>query len=265
MPLAAAVTLFLLAQAAQPASRPAATDPTARGFLYKTLDFEGATYPYCVFVPPGYTPDKPWPAILFLCGSGETGNDGFKQTDVGLGKLLRNNHARVPAIVVFPQCPARTRWIGRNALMALRCLEEVSREYNLDTDRLYLTGLSLGGQGSWYIGQHFGQNFAAIVPICGFLDNIDRETSAEGLAALAASPLKDVPIWCTHGAVDRNVPPERTREIVAALRAAGANVHYVEYPDLAHNCWDKTYEDPALWRWLFSQRRGGPASRPAGP
>jgi predicted peptidase len=215
----------------------------ATGFLRKTVELAGESYAYCVFVPPDYSPEREWPVILFLHGSGERGSDGYRQTQVGLGQALRWHHDRVPAIVVMPQCRADQKWTGPMAEMALKCVEETSRQYKLDHDRMYLTGLSLGGAGVWFIGSRLADQLAALVPICGFGDVTD------------AAKLAQVPTWCFHGAKDNAVPVERSREMVAAIRAAGGDIQYTEYPDGGHNVWDDAYGDKEMWNWLFAQRR----------
>lgn len=257
------------ARARAPATTQPAAASSATGILFKSLDLDGERFVYSVYVPLEYDPDKEWPVILFLCGSGDTGDDGLRPLDSGIGRVLRRDRRMIPAIVVFPQCRPNSLWTGKMARMALRCLEQTSREYNLDHERVYLTGLSLGGAGAWSIGTDYAQHFAAIVPICGFLDNISGPAEPRVLERTTAA-LRDVPIWTFHGGADRNVPVQRTREIVAALRQAGNRVQYTEYPEVGHTCWDKAYDDRELWRWLFAQRRSergksSPATQPANP
>jgi predicted peptidase len=234
----------------EPASAPASS--VATGFLYKTLALDGENYAYFVYVPPEYNPDRPWPVILFLHGSGERGDDGFLQTDVGIGRAIRRHHRRIPAVVVMPQCRPNEAWVGPMAAMAVRCVEVASREYNLDADRIYLTGLSLGGHGAWLLAAEYPDRWAAVVPICGFAEY----GQSTGLAEKIAPRLAGIPIWCFHGQADKNVPVEKTRELVAAIKAAGGkSIWYTEYPGAGHNVWDRAYDDPELWRWLFAQQR----------
>jgi predicted peptidase len=254
------LTLFLPSPSARepvqspPQAQPAEDRPAiASGFLFKSLKFEDRTYDYCVYVPPGYAPDRAWPVILFLHGSGEAGTDGFLQTDIGIGRAIRRDRSRIPAIVVMPQCRPKQRWLGRNLQMALRCVEETSKEYRLDPDRVYLTGLSLGGQGTWHLAAQLPDRFAAIVPICGFAE-LGPDTTAE--AAKLAAKLTNVPIWCFHGDADTAVPVTKSREMVDAIRKAGGKAEYTEVKGGQHNVWDRAYEDPALWTWLFAQKRG---------
>ena len=251
------LVLNLSPAATAPDSQPAT--PEAVGFLCKTLTFAGQTYAYCVYVPPDYTPEKAWPIILFLHGSGERGDDGLLQTDVGIGTAIRRNWKLVPAIVVMPQCRPQQIWVGPMAQMALKCVEAASREYRCDPDRFYLTGLSLGGHGAWYLAAQLSDRLAAIVPIAGFAELEESTGAAERLAPHLAK----LPIWCAHGDQDKAVPVTKSREMVAAIRKAGGHVIYKELEGQGHNVWDATYGDPALWRWLFVQKRGVPASRPA--
>lgn len=230
-------------------SRPA---PAAFGFLFKTVEIDGQRVAYCVYVPPEYTHERAWPVILFLHGAGERGADGLLPTEVGIGTAIRRHREWFPAIVVMPQCAAGDVWWSEGMMnRALRCVEAASRDYHMDPQRLYLTGLSLGGAGTWHLGARAARHFAALVPICGFVEL----GASSGLEAQVARELADVPTWVFHGALDDRVPVARSREMVAALRAAGGNVQYTEYPDGGHNVWDQAYADPALWRWLFAQRK----------
>ncbi len=249
-PIAGCLLIVLLGSVAPPS----ATQETrmATGFLHKTITLDGETYAYSVFVPPEYAPDRPWPAILFLHGSGERGSDGFLQTEVGLGTAIRRNYRRIPAIVVMPQARPGNLWLGPMAVMAMRCLEATVREYRIDPQRIYLTGLSMGGQGVWILAAEYPDRFAAVMPLCGFAE-LDTKT---GVAEQIAHRVKGIPIWCFHGDADTAVPVTKTREMVELIRKAGGNVQYTEYKDTGHGIWDRTYNDPAVWNWLFAQRLG---------
>jgi predicted peptidase len=159
-----------------------------------------------------------------------------------------------PAIVVSPQAPEGDWWTYRaNDLLAL--LDDVAGRYNVDEDRIYVTGLSMGGYGTWALLQAAPERFAAAIPICG-----------GGNAALAryATALRDVPVRVFHGGADQVVPVQESIDMVGAIREAGGeNVELTVYPGVGHDSWTQTYEDPALWEWLWSRRRGerGPAPR----
>ncbi|MCG3126203.1 MAG: hypothetical protein CHACPFDD_01033 [Phycisphaerae bacterium] len=224
----------------------------AAGFLLRSLTIGNETFQYALWVPPGYNPDKPWPLILFLHGSGERGSDGLLQTDVGLGAIIRRNGLRPPALIVFPQCRRDKDWGGEMAKMALRCVEETARDYAVDPDRLYLTGLSLGGAGTWGIGAALPDRFAALVPVCGF----GNPNEAAKLAA--------VPTWVFHGGADDRVPVQRARDMVEAIRKAGGNIRYSELPGVGHNSWDDAYKNAELWKWLFAQSLANRGAKPTG-
>jgi predicted peptidase len=219
--------------------------PVPTGFLNKTLQFEGKAHPYVVYVPVNYTSEHEWPVILFLHGAGERGEDGLKQTQVGLGAAVRMNLERFPALVVMPQCLTGERWQGNMADLALRTLDQTMSEYRCDPDRQYLTGLSMGGFGSFVIASQYPDRFAAVAPICG-----------GGNPEEMAPRLQRVRLWVFHGANDEVVPPGRSREMVEAIRKAGGeHLRYTEYPGVGHNSWDRAYGDPEFAQWLLAQRR----------
>lgn len=234
---------LLLGAGQSPDPAPAAPAPIARGFLYRTMTLDGKTVAYNLFVPPSYSPDRNWPTILFLHGSGERGSDGFFQTDVGIAHAIRRNHTLVPALVVMPQCPSNAIWNKPDsAKMALACVEDVSRDYKVDASRIYLTGLSMGGRGCWFLAARVRNAFAAMVPICGGGDPAD------------AAKLTEIPIWAWHGSADKNVPISETEAIVEAIKAAGGKIEFSRIPGGEHNVWDRAYGDAKLWQWLFAQQ-----------
>jgi predicted peptidase len=220
----------------------AAEEPT--GFLNKTVTTNGEARSYVLYVPKDYNSSRKWPVILFLHGSGERGDDGLKQSEVGIGAAIRMGSERFPALVVMPQCKTGKHWADEMADYALNALDQTIKNYNVDKSRLYLTGLSMGGYGSWTIGIQHPDMFAAIVPICGGGDPMP-----------VAQKLKDEPIWVFHGGADPTVPVDQSRNIVAALKAAGSSVKYTEYPGVGHNSWDKAYGEKDLTDWLFAQTR----------
>src|SRR5437016_2815851 len=193
------------------------------GFLDRRVSVAGQSHHYQVFVPFSYTPSQRWPVILFLHGAGERGDDGLLPTQVGLGAAVRQNAARFPAIIVFPQMPAESAWTGRPAQVAIAALEQVSREFQVDSDRVYLTGLSMGGNGVWYLAYRYPSRFAALVPICGFVTAffptarpftpVVPADSGPPFEALARH-LRRVPTWIVHGEIDGPAPhpcPPRPR------------------------------------------------------
>jgi len=233
------------------------------GFLDRSITVGNRAYHYQVYVPADYASKPTWPAILFLHGAGERGTDGLLQTNVGLGAAIRQNASRYPAIVVFPQVPPDSQWVGTPADMAVAALQQTMREFHVDASRVYLTGLSMGGHGTWYIAYRHAELFAAIVPICGWVRDFPMfrgsvpvvpGDSASVMTTLAQH-LGKVPIWIFHGEVDQVVNVNGSREPAAALKAAGANVQYTELLGLNHNSWDAAYGSDEFVRWLFSQQR----------
>ncbi len=233
------------------------------GFLDRSITVGGRAYRYEVYVPADYASKPSWPGILFLHGAGERGDDGLIQTQVGLGAAIRQNSARYPAIVVFPQVPRDSQWVGAPADMAFAALQQTMREFHVDPSRVYLTGLSMGGHGTWYIAYRHPELFAAVVPICGWVRDFPQfrgsvpvvpGDSASVMPSLVQK-LGKVPIWISHGEVDRVVNVNGSREPAAALKAAGADVRYTELLGLDHNSWDATYASEEFVRWLFAQQR----------
>ena len=232
-------------------------------FVERNLEIAGETRRYQVFVPASAAGGRTPPVIVFLHGSGERGSDGAKQTLVGIGPYLRAHQDRFPAIVVFPQAPDETEWAG-NADLVFATLDAATREFNGDPDRTYLTGLSMGGYGTWDMAMRAPGRFAALAPVCGGVVHPRRPTmgvsgiagAADPYAAVAAR-LKDTPVWQFHGALDDVVSPDYSRQMNAALQAAGArDARLTIFPDANHNSWDATYsQTPELWTWLFAQKR----------
>jgi predicted esterase len=249
-----ALMLILLLGTATPfamAFQPASQTSQRRlphGFVSRTLKMKNQQdRKYAVFVPPQYAtkPTHRWPLIVFLHGSAECGIDGIKHTTVGLPVYISKRATRFPFLVVMPQAH-QTSFRGAEAAAIWAILDDVDRNYRVDHDRIYLTGLSMGGIGTWELAVLRPDIFAAIVPVCGF-------APIEYL-----SNIKDLPVWAFHGALDQNVSVAGTRDAIAALRKLGADPKYTEYPDLAHVCWDRAYAEPGLYKWLLNQRRRPP-------
>lgn len=228
------------------------------GFLDRTVTVEGRAYAYQVYVPRSFRPRPAAPIILALHGAGERGSDGLLQTEVGLAGAIRRHPERWPAIVVFPQAPPDQLWQGLPARVAMAALAQAEREFRTDPDRVYLTGLSLGGNGTWYLAYNHPERFAAIVPVCGFVG------SFRGLPPMAPGPdpyaavaqrIARLPVWIIHGDADSVVPVTESRRMAVALKAAGADVTYRELAGVNHNSWDPGFGDAALPAWLFLQHR----------
>ncbi|MEZ4668964.1 MAG: alpha/beta fold hydrolase [Anaerolineae bacterium] len=201
---------------------------------------------YLLHLPPDYAQShaKKWPIILFLHGMGERGNEPDHLERLkkhGLPRMLESR-GDFPFIVVSPQCPGESWWPYEvHALNAF--LDDIVERYPVDLSRIYLTGLSMGGFGTWGLAAMYPHRFAAIAPICG-----------GGIPAMAAA-LKDLPIWAFHGALDEIVPLSNSEKMVDALRALGANVRFTVYPDLMHDSWTVTYDNPELYSWFMENQR----------
>jgi len=233
------------------------------GFLDRTVSVAGQSYHYQVYVPADYASQPSWPAILFLHGAGERGSDGLLQTNVGLAPAIRQNPSRYPAIVVFPQVPRDSQWVGVPADMAVAALQQTMREFHVDPKRVYLTGLSMGGHGTWYVAYRHPELFAAVVPICGWIRDFPQFRGSQPVVPgdsaqvmpLLVQKLGKTPIWIFHGEVDQVVNVNGSREPAAALKAAGADVRYTEMLGLNHNSWDAAYGSDEFVKWLFAQHR----------
>lgn len=201
-------------------------------------------YRYLAWTPVDSAPKGGWPLLLFLHGAGERGDDLARVEVHGPPKLVATTPALWGCVLVAPQCPDG-EWWSTDSLLAL--IEEVRATERIDARRVYVTGLSMGGFGTFELVATRPDLFAAALPICGGL-------RAEREPAIAAA--KDVPMRVFHGADDKVVPPESSLRLVERLRALGADVELTLYPGVAHDSWTRTYADPAVLTWLFEQRRG---------
>jgi predicted peptidase len=198
---------------------------------------------YWLYLPPAYGQDSQhkWPLILFLHGFGERSPDLELVKKHGPPQSL-SIHDDPRFMVASPQCPAGSWWTFElEALNAL--LDDLIGQYAVDVDRVYLTGLSMGGFGTWHLATLRPERFAAIAPICG-----------EGVPALA-DRLKHLPIWAFHGEADDVVPVSFTQTMVEAVTFYGGNVKYTGYPGVGHDSWTQTYANPELYEWFLRHRR----------
>jgi len=197
---------------------------------------------YLLFLPADYgKKQQQWPLIMFLHGAGERGDDLEKVKKHGPPKIIENQKD-FPFIVVSPQCPEEDWWTEKVEVL-INLLDDIVSRYKVDKERIYLTGLSMGGYGTWSLAFAYPERFAAIAPICG------------GGSRMMAMRLKDIPIWVFHGAKDKAVPLKESEEMVNAIRNRGGNVKFTIYPDAGHDCWTETYNNRKLYDWFLEHRK----------
>jgi predicted peptidase len=195
---------------------------------------------YLIALPRDYEAKPSWPLLLFLHGAGERGGDLELLKKHGPPSLIEQGRD-LPFIVVSPQCP-KDLWWEPVGLMAL--LDEVQEKHRVDPDRVYVTGLSMGGFGAWSLAAYAAEQIAAIAPICG------------GGEPVWAGRLTRVPVWAFHGAADTVVPKQRSQEMADAIKRRGGDVKLTIYPGVGHDSWSQTYHNPELYDWLLQHRRG---------
>ena len=215
----------------------------------------GASLNYRFHAPAKVEPGKRYPLVLFLHGVGSRGSDNTRQLGNGVWPIFSYMKAKgMEGYIIAPQCPDGEKWgplvanrlaSKPSAAMALvmELLEKTIKDFPVDARRVYVTGLSMGGFGTWDIVQRRPDLFAAAMPICG------------GGDTTLAWKVRSVPIWVFHGDSDTIVPPTYSRQMVSALWQCDGNVRYREYPGVGHNCWEATYADPTVLDWLFSQMK----------
>ncbi len=232
-------------------------------FQFKGLEGGGHLLPYRFYAPPQLEPGKKYPLVLFFHGAGERGLDNRIQFLRFKGVV--NFWESHPCFVIVPLCPLRignrdgeSVWVQTGfgdpqhtmkpappwpTQLAMELLDKTIAGNPVDPNRVYVTGLSMGGFATWDILQREPDKFAAAVPICG------------GADLSFAGKLAHIPIWIFHGGADTTVQPRRSRDMVAALTAAGGHPKYTEYPGVGHDAWSRTYSNPEVWDWLFAQTR----------
>jgi prenyltransferase beta subunit/pimeloyl-ACP methyl ester carboxylesterase len=227
----------------QPLPVPTAGHEREPGFHLRSIKTDAGERKYSVYVPDGYDGTKVFPVILFLHGAGERGDDGVIPAQVGIGPAILNRPGGIPAIVVFPQ--ARRTWEAGSpdSGAALLALDDVMLAYATDPKRVVLTGLSMGGRGSWELAAARPERFAAVVPICG-------PGRAEN-----AGRLKTLPVWAFCGDADRDRTVVGIRSMVEALNGEGATARLTEYRGVGHNSWDRAYDSSELIEWMLAQKR----------
>ncbi len=200
-----------------------------------------------------------YPLVIFLHGSGERGSDNEKQI-IHIKDLFLNksNRIKYPAFIIAPQCPEGKMWVdvewdkekhimpeepSGTLSLTMELIDSLLKKHPIDTNRIYITGLSMGGFGVWDAIARYPDMFAAAIPICGGGD----ENTAE--------KIKNIPIWAFHGSNDKVVHVERSRNMINALRKTGASPLYTEYKGVGHGSWFKAYKETELLKWLFTQSK----------
>ena len=220
----------------------------------------GETLPYRLHVPSNPEQGRRYPLVVHMHGAGSRGTNNLNQVKTGGADFIAWAKKRGEEyIFVAPQCPARQKWVDvmwnqKSSTMhekptiylrmAMEIIDDVCKRYPVDMDRVYVIGISMGGYATWELLQRRPELFAAALPCCG------------GGDSALASRLVNIPIWTFHGSNDRTVPVVRSRDMVAAIKAAGGTkIEYREYPGVGHNAWTPTFTDDSVFDWLFRQRR----------
>jgi len=258
--------------AAAPQEKPAVADesPTSDQLdkLYEARtvrvapakDAEPVDFAYRLLKPAAIASGARYPLVIFLHGAGERGNDNLNQLEYFPTWIAQPSARQAhPCFVLAPQCRDDQKWADVDwskiestplsatptvdMLAVIAALEDTLKRESVDPTRIYLTGLSMGGYGSWDLAARMPERFAAVIPICG---GGDEATAAK---------IKDLPIWCFHGDADTAVPVERSRTMIEALRVAGGTPKYSELSGVGHDSWTPAYRDPDVLAWLFAQKK----------
>ncbi len=199
-------------------------------------------FPYVLYLPDGYDESaRDWPLVVFLHGAGERGGDLQAVCNLGLAARLKAGDA-FPFIVVAPQCPENLYWGGCiESLDAF--LDDRLAELRVDKSRIYLTGLSMGGMGTWLWSVYAPERFAAVAPVCG------------NSVSWNASRLQNTPVWAFHGDEDTTVHVEESVWMTEAVNACGGDARLTIYEGVSHDSWVQAYNDPALYTWMLSKQK----------
>lgn len=230
-------------------------------FQKESFVSNGYTMPYRLYIPKNYDCGVMYPVLLFLHGAGERGTDNESQLRLCLQEAFNDTESPVyDSIVIAPQCPPERQWVyapwangnysaekvgeSREIEIVLEILDHIAASYNVDADRVYVAGISMGGFGTWDLLMRHGARFAAGIPVCG------------GGDPAYARKLTRIPIMTFHGSEDAAVPVTATRIMYASIvREGGENISYTEFDGCGHNVWDRVFSDPETIRWLFAQSR----------
>lgn len=233
-------------------------------FLFRKFSKGDQTLNYRILYPQDFSEDKKYPLIVFLHGRGERGDDNNAQLLHG-SRLFLDSIEKYPAVVIFPQCPLTDYWINASVSeevggqrvfnfytdpeprpplgMVMELMDELIEKDYIDDDRVYVSGLSLGGMGTWELLWRIPEKIAAALPICG------------GGVPAKAPEMVNVPLWIFHGVEDDVVPPHNSILMMNAVQAAGGKAKISLYPDVEHNSWDNAFAEPEFFKWMFSKTR----------
>lgn len=208
--------------------------------------YDPSSLNYLLFIPRETTAaiNGKYPLIFFLHGIGESGSDLWKVKGEGLPKILDGNNT-FPFIVVSPQCPSSTEWYyNRTDIKLNRLLDSIIARYPVDTNRIYITGLSMGGIGTMDMAIRYPSRFAAVMPVAFRIE--------PGWDVCA---IKNIPMWAFHGRLDPVIPLEKAQSAISSLISCGGNPLFTIYSDLFHDCWTRTYANPAVYDWLLTNKK----------
>lgn len=214
-----------------------------KGFVPKSLTTtDGRKYLFSVFIPLNYDPAQKYPTIVFLHGVGESGVDGKRQLTVGLAEFVATHPTNFDFICVFPQSTSGWKPDSLDTANALAALDQVEKEYSVDTHRVSLMGFSSGGYGTWAIGAKYHERFSALVPMASSFSDFDD-----------AEKLIHIPIRAFHNGSDPFANAVHDREMSERINAAGGHAEYTEYPVGGHDCWGAAFNNENLFEWLQQQ------------
>lgn len=243
--------LLLLLSSVSLAADQSAVDGFA-AMIYQ--DANSRQMPYRLFVPQGYHKERKYALVVWLHGGAGRGDDNLRQISGGNTAGTRiwttaETQAKYPSLVLAPQCPAGSNWVGpgyrptEELRMVVSLIQRVEKEYSIDRNRIYVAGQSMGGYGTWVLLAEYPDLFAAGLPVCG------------GGDPSKAHLIAHTPVWAFHGDDDEMVDVAGSRAMVEAVRKAGGQVRYSEYPGVGHNSWVNAFAEPELPSWVFAQRR----------
>ena len=234
------------------------------GYLFRTLEHDGETYRYAVYVPRKVEQDDGEGArgLLFLHGRGECGTDGSRPLAVGLPPAMMLEPGRWPFVVVIPQKPDHDEEWEDHAPAVLAMLDAAIDEHGIARDRVAITGLSQGGHGTIWFASNHGDRFRAAAPVCGYVGRWWQDHNRGplalpegGEAEAFANSFRGTPVWLLHGRRDSVVPPNQSEWLHSALKAAGLDSRLTIFPNDNHNSWDSAYRESGLWTWLIEKTR----------